>query len=111
MDTASFVKLEIIHFLMTLLLESACGLEKYTGKVLLVGYDGFRWDYMNLTDTPNLDKFKAEGSSAPYINNVFTSITFPSMYSIVTGRYYVLVADLNHPGLTIDVMSFSGYQL
>lgn len=58
----------------------------YTGKVLLVGFDGFRWDYMTVTDTPNFHKVKQHGTSVPYINNVFTSITFPSMYSIVTGE-------------------------
>ena len=91
----------ILQFLIVILLQ--CSRAEYTGKVLLVGYDGFRWDYSSLTDTPNLDKFVLEGSSAPFINNVFTTITFPSMYTIVTGKLTLLADILTGKG-TIGVV-------
>jgi len=59
---------------------------KYTDQVLLVSMDGFRWDYVNKVDTPNFDRMAREGSKAQYINNTFTTKTFPCHYTIVTGK-------------------------
>ena len=55
-------------------------------KVLLVSMDGFRWDYVNNVSTPNFDALAREGVKAPYINNTFTTKTFPCHYSIATGK-------------------------
>jgi predicted AlkP superfamily pyrophosphatase or phosphodiesterase len=55
--------------------------------VILVSFDGFRWDYVNRGITPNFDSIKANGVSAISLRSDFPSITFPNHYSIVTGMY------------------------
>lgn len=56
-------------------------------KLLLISFDGFRWDYMSKTDTPNFDKIVGKGVKAKWIKDTFTSLTFPNHYTIVTGLY------------------------
>ncbi|XP_022107629.1 bis(5'-adenosyl)-triphosphatase enpp4-like isoform X2 [Acanthaster planci] len=58
-----------------------------TPLVLLVSFDGFRWDYLDRTDTPHFDSFVREGVKAKYIFDTFASKTFPNHYSIATGLY------------------------
>jgi predicted AlkP superfamily pyrophosphatase or phosphodiesterase len=55
--------------------------------VILVSFDGFRWDYLNRGLTPNLEKIRNEGVSAISLRSVFPSKTFPNHISIVTGMY------------------------
>ncbi|NWF89670.1 MAG: alkaline phosphatase family protein [Ignavibacteriaceae bacterium] len=55
--------------------------------VILVSFDGFRWDYLNRGLTPNLDKIKNDGVSAISLRSVFPSKTFPNHLSIITGMY------------------------
>ncbi|MCX7876683.1 MAG: ectonucleotide pyrophosphatase/phosphodiesterase [Melioribacteraceae bacterium] len=55
--------------------------------VILVSFDGFRWDYLNRGLTPNLDKIKSEGSFALSLKPAFPSKTFPNHLSIITGMY------------------------
>lgn len=59
---------------------------KYASQVLLVSMDGFRWDYINRTQTPNFDRMARQGTHAPYMNNTFITKTFPNHYTLVTGR-------------------------
>ncbi|XP_071090159.1 ectonucleotide pyrophosphatase/phosphodiesterase family member 5-like [Haliotis cracherodii] len=59
----------------------------YTGKLLLVSMDGFRYDYLDKVDTPNFDDFARHGVKLPYMNNSFTTLTFPNHYTIVTGLW------------------------
>lgn len=54
---------------------------------ILVSMDGFRWDYPELAETPNVDRLMARGVRAASMIPVFPSKTFPSHYSIVTGLY------------------------
>lgn len=56
-------------------------------KLLLVSFDGFRYDYLSKTDTPHFDSLLAEGVKAEGLIPVFPSKTFPNHYSIVTGLY------------------------
>jgi len=56
--------------------------------VVMLSLDGFRWDYIDLFDTPNLDRIvetgvRADGGMVP----VFPVKTFPNHYSIATGMY------------------------
>ncbi|MGD8328485.1 MAG: ectonucleotide pyrophosphatase/phosphodiesterase [Acidobacteriota bacterium] len=53
----------------------------------MISLDGFRWDYPQLTETPNLDALAAAGVQAEKLIPVFPSKTFPSHYSTVTGLY------------------------
>ena len=55
--------------------------------VILVSFDGFRWDYLNRDITPNLINIKAEGVHAISLRPSFPSKTFPNHISIVTGMY------------------------
>jgi len=55
--------------------------------LILVSFDGFRWDYSERGITPNLDKVKKEGVHALSLRPSFPSKTFPNHYSIVTGMY------------------------
>ena len=55
--------------------------------VLVVSFDGFRYDYLDRVSTPNFDKLKFEGVSAKSLISVFPSFTFPNHYSIATGTY------------------------
>ncbi|XP_041368652.1 ectonucleotide pyrophosphatase/phosphodiesterase family member 5-like isoform X2 [Gigantopelta aegis] len=60
---------------------------KYADKLLLVSMDGFRWDFLYKTYTPNFDKFIKNGIKVEYVNNSFVTKTFPAHYTIVTGVY------------------------
>jgi predicted AlkP superfamily pyrophosphatase or phosphodiesterase len=55
--------------------------------LLLISIDGMRHDYYDLTDTPALDRLIAEGLVADSLKHVFPTKTFPTHYSMVTGRY------------------------
>ena len=54
---------------------------------LVVSFDGFRYDYLDMASTPNFDKFVKEGTKAESLIPVFPSLTFPNHYSIATGYY------------------------
>ena len=55
--------------------------------VILVLFDGFRWDYMSKTDTPNMDFIAKTGVRAPFVKNVFPTVSMPNLYTIVTGLF------------------------
>jgi predicted AlkP superfamily pyrophosphatase or phosphodiesterase len=54
--------------------------------VILVSFDGWRWDYESRYPAPNLHRLIARGVSAELIPS-FPSKTFPNHYTIVTGLY------------------------
>lgn len=53
--------------------------------VLLVGLDGFRWDYLEKYHPPNLGRLAQEGVRAEHMTPCFPSLTFPNFYSLATG--------------------------
>lgn len=53
----------------------------------MISLDDFRWDYLQKTDTPNLDFLGNTGVRAKALIPVFPTKTFPNHYSIVTGLY------------------------
>ncbi|XP_022915908.1 bis(5'-adenosyl)-triphosphatase enpp4-like [Onthophagus taurus] len=55
--------------------------------LLIVSYDGFRYDYINKASTPTLVKLQREGTYADYMYNVFPTKTFPNHFTISTGMY------------------------
>ncbi|XP_071090219.1 glycerophosphocholine choline phosphodiesterase ENPP6-like [Haliotis cracherodii] len=59
----------------------------YTGKLLLVSMDGFRYDYLDMVDTPNFDDFARHGVKLPYMNSSFVTKTFPNHYTMATGLW------------------------
>jgi len=55
--------------------------------VILVSFDGFRWDYPTKAPTPNLRRLMARGVHAQDMIPSFPSKTFPNHYTIATGLY------------------------
>ena len=55
--------------------------------LILVSFDGFRWDYIDRGETPNLSALAARGVRAKSLIPSFPSFTFPNHYTIVTGLY------------------------
>ena len=61
-----------------------CGTKPY---VILISYDGFRWDYLNRGLSPNLENIRNNGVSAISLRSAFPTKTFPNHQSIITGMY------------------------
>ena len=55
--------------------------------VIMVSFDGFRFDYPKRVDTPNFDYLQEHGIKAASMQPVFPSKTFPNHYSLATGAY------------------------
>jgi ectonucleotide pyrophosphatase/phosphodiesterase family protein 5 len=55
--------------------------------VLLISLDGFRYDYLDLVETPGFDELTQSGVQAEGLIPVFPSKTFPNHYSQVTGLH------------------------
>jgi len=55
--------------------------------VLLVSFDGFRWDYLDRDITPNLNAVINDGVRASSLRPSFPTKTFPNHLSIVTGMH------------------------
>ena len=55
--------------------------------VILVSFDGWRWDYHTHIPAPNLQRLIARGVRADALIPAFPSKTFPNHYTIVTGLY------------------------
>ena len=55
--------------------------------VILISFDGFRYDYAERVNTPNFDFIENQGVKAKSLKPIFPSFTFPNHYSIATGCY------------------------
>ena len=66
--------------------------------LILVSIDGWRWDYIDRADVPNLKALAARGVRSQGLIPSFPSVTFPNHYTIVTG----LVPD--HHGIISNAM-------
>ncbi|HTI44668.1 MAG TPA: ectonucleotide pyrophosphatase/phosphodiesterase [Vicinamibacterales bacterium] len=55
--------------------------------VILISFDGFRWDYTSKVPTPNLRRLMTRGVHARNLIPSFPSKTFPNHYTIATGLY------------------------
>lgn len=64
-----------------------CCLGKNRPLVLIISFDGFRWNYLEKTDTPSFDKLIHGGVKAKWTEDVFVSQTFPNHYTLATGLY------------------------
>jgi len=86
-----YKKKNIVLYVLVLLVMLGCQ-QKSVQKtpknpLLLISFDGFRYDYLSRTDTPNFDSLAAEGVLAEGLISVFPTKTFPNHYSIATGLY------------------------
>ena len=55
--------------------------------VILVSFDGFRYDYTDRVETYYFDYVEKWGVKAQSLKPVFPSFTFPNHYAIATGCY------------------------
>ena len=55
--------------------------------VLMISFDGFRSDYLDWYETPNMDRFIKKGVRSEGLIPSFVTKTFPNHYSIATGLY------------------------
>lgn len=76
---------KFIPFFVLLLAVSSCTQEK--PYLVVLSMDGFRWDYCDIYDTPNLNKIRQRGTKAEYVQSSYPTVTFPNHYSIATGLY------------------------
>ncbi|KAB5540075.1 hypothetical protein PHYPO_G00097190 [Pangasianodon hypophthalmus] len=65
---------------------SSTGRKKYN-KLLLISFDGFRWNYDEDVHTPNMDQLVQEGVKAKYITPPMITMTSPSHFTTITGRW------------------------
>ncbi|XP_053577129.1 ectonucleotide pyrophosphatase/phosphodiesterase family member 7 [Bombina bombina] len=56
-------------------------------KLLLISFDGFRWDYDQDVSMPNMDAMASEGVKAKYMTPAFITITSPCHFTLLTGKY------------------------
>uniref|UniRef100_A0A671LZ06 Ectonucleotide pyrophosphatase/phosphodiesterase 7, tandem duplicate 1 n=1 Tax=Sinocyclocheilus anshuiensis TaxID=1608454 RepID=A0A671LZ06_9TELE len=59
-------------------------------KLLLISFDGFRWDYDRDVNTPNLDKMAEEGVKAAYVTPPFLTITSPTHFTLYIENHGVI---------------------
>jgi predicted AlkP superfamily pyrophosphatase or phosphodiesterase len=55
--------------------------------LILISFDGWRWDYMDRADVPNLKALARRGIRSRGLIPSFPSKTFPNHYTLVTGLY------------------------
>ncbi|TFF34421.1 alkaline phosphatase family protein [Mucilaginibacter psychrotolerans] len=55
--------------------------------VILISADGFRWDYVDKYNAPNLKRFRRDGVHAKSMVPSYPSVTFPNHYAMVSGLY------------------------
>ncbi len=75
----------IICFLLLLARLTVSAQQESKPYVILVSFDGFRYDYVKNFNPPNFKTFIAQGSQAEALIPSFPSKTFPNHYSLVTG--------------------------
>lgn len=55
--------------------------------VVLISFDGFRYDYLDRGLTPNFARLASRGARADALIPVFPTKTYPNHYSVATGLY------------------------
>ncbi|XP_055991106.1 ectonucleotide pyrophosphatase/phosphodiesterase family member 7-like [Sorex fumeus] len=60
---------------------------KAFNKLLLISFDGFRWDYDQDVDTPHLDQLAQDGVKAKFLTPPFVTMTSPSHFTTISGRW------------------------
>jgi predicted AlkP superfamily pyrophosphatase or phosphodiesterase len=68
-----------------LIVTSSNAQKKNAPYVIMVSFDGFRYDYVKNFNPPNFKKFIAKGSQSEALIPSFPSKTFPNHYTLVTG--------------------------
>lgn len=79
----------VLVFLMALYVNSTPILNKTSTSplLLLISFDGFRWDYPDIYNLPHFNSLLKRGVRVKHIDNSFPTVTFPSHFTIATGLY------------------------
>lgn len=75
------------HLLLFFLLLTRFVFGQTSPYLILVSFDGFRWDYPSSELTPNLNQIEKNGVKAISLKPSFPSSTFPNHITIATGLY------------------------
>ncbi|KAK3516263.1 hypothetical protein QTP70_007246 [Hemibagrus guttatus] len=105
------MKLELLLVLAALLCVDGIPLSstgtRNRNKLLLISFDGFRWNYDEDVHTPNMDQLVREGVKAKYITPPMITMTSPSHFTTITalsalGMHFStnFISDRSRPGLT-----------
>lgn len=76
---------KILFCLFFLLIGLSSIAQKEVPYVIMVSFDGFRYDYVKNFNPPHFKQFIAKGSQAEALIPSFPSKTFPNHYTLVTG--------------------------
>uniref|UniRef100_A0A6I8SD64 Ectonucleotide pyrophosphatase/phosphodiesterase 7 n=1 Tax=Xenopus tropicalis TaxID=8364 RepID=A0A6I8SD64_XENTR len=68
------------------------GHNKAPHKLLLISFDGFRWDYDQDVDAPNMNIMARDGVKVKYTTPAFMIITSPCHFTLLTGFVFVIVS-------------------
>jgi predicted AlkP superfamily pyrophosphatase or phosphodiesterase len=71
--------------------------------VVLISFDGWRWDYIERAEVPHLRALASRGVKADGLIPSFPSKTFPNHYTLVTGLYP------EHHGIVSNVIVDPGF--
>lgn len=80
-DFMKKLKLSPIFIIATIMLSAQVAAQNYT---VIISLDGFRWDYPQIHNTPNLHKIADKGVQA-VMSPSYPSSTFPNHYTLMTG--------------------------
>uniref|UniRef100_A0A9J8BCS0 Ectonucleotide pyrophosphatase/phosphodiesterase 5 n=1 Tax=Cyprinus carpio carpio TaxID=630221 RepID=A0A9J8BCS0_CYPCA len=69
------------------LLQTSSSQQDEQSQLLLVSFDGFRWDYVNRVPTPNFRALMEEGVQVEQVENTYITKTYPNHYTLVTGLH------------------------
>lgn len=83
----------------------AVPLNKPKQKLLLISFDGFRWDYDRDVDTPNLDKMAQDGVKAQYVTPPYITITSPAHFTLLTGKVFHFLQQLSQLAGDLHIMA------
>jgi predicted AlkP superfamily pyrophosphatase or phosphodiesterase len=96
-----FYKFKFVLVLITTTLINKCESRPYINELdilnnqnnesllILISFDGFRWDYLENHTLPYLNKYFVEDGVKVKkgLKNAFTTVTFPNHWSLATGLY------------------------
>lgn len=77
----------VSFMLAALILSVTFSLQSDQPKVLLVSFDGFRWDYLYRVPTPHFHYIMKYGVQVQQVTNIFITKTYPNHYTLVTGLF------------------------
>ncbi|KAM9305562.1 ectonucleotide pyrophosphatase/phosphodiesterase family member 7-like [Gastrophryne carolinensis] len=82
-------------------------------KLLVISFDGFRWNYDQDVDTPVLDYLAEIGVKAKYVSPPFVTMTSPSHFTTITGRWiedHGVIHNQMHNPETLEKISYKKTQ-